>query len=723
LKPCYILFLLSMIVLNASAVQHANKIDSLKQLTFTANGVLKATDTIAINRLNKIAAEYYESAPDSTKHYSLIAINTAKKINYVKGIAKGFELLGLVNSFKGDYVTANNNYNTSLKLYTQINNPFGISKAYMGLGRVQDFLGNYTRAIGFFERALAIRKKLHKQIDIADCYAIIGITYDNKGDFSTALDYYFKSLIIDLQLNNQLAAADNYCNIGVVMQHLELYPKALAYFNKANSLWLKLNDKQGISIIHQNIGEVKLAQKKYDEAYNYLNRASIMFHELGDEEGISLIYYDLGLYHYHTLKKDSAIYYLNKALQSATKNNIRYNQAQAYVGLALIYNLEKDYKKALQYAIPAQQMANKLQSLNTRADAALQMSKAFAGLKQLDKAYQQHVMYTDLRDSLKNDESLQKLTSYNLAIDFENNQKKASQKEEALVQKIAEQKRTNIIYAIIIVIITVMMVFYYNAKRNQLKANALLEDKNKEVLNQADKLNDLNILKDRLIGILAHDLRAPLSTLRGIFSLMTDKDITHNEFIEMIPVVFRKLEYTSDFLDTLLFWINSQVDNVEDTTKSFCLCDIVKIEQANMEDQFKQKNITPINLVSSGHIVLADPNSIRIVIHNFLTNAIKFSHFNSTIEIAAQIIEDKVIFTVTDHGIGMSKEQLDRLFIGKVTSNFGTMNESGTGMGLIFCKDLIEKYNGHIWAKSQLNKGTELGFSLAADVSRLKELV
>jgi signal transduction histidine kinase len=674
-------------------------------------------DTAVINRLIILAEDNFESEPDSTAAYAGQAILLSQKASYAKGMANGYVQLATVNNFKGNYTLASKHYTTALNLYQQIKNQFGVSEAYMGLAQTQDYLGRYTNAISLFEKALAIRIKLGNQIDIANCYAVMGITYNNKGQFSTALDYYFKALMIDLKLNNQLAAADNYCNIGVVMQHLELYPKALDFFNKANTLWLKLHDKQGISTCYQNIGEVMLAQKKYASAFKHFQRASVIYHELGDEEGKSLIYYDLGLYYYYTARPDSAVYYLNKSLASATANKIIHNKAYAYVGLALIYNLEKEYKKALNYALFGQQTANKLQSINTRADAALQVSKALAGLKQFDEAYQQHLLYAALKDSLNNDESLQKLTSYNLAIAFENSQHRVNKKEAVLVKKIEQKELENLVYAIIIVIITIMMVIYYNAKRKQLRANAMLAYKNKEVLIQADKLNELNTLKDRLISILAHDLRAPLSTLRGLFSLMTAKGISHDEFIEMAPRVFTQLEYTSDFLDTLLFWINSQVDDTKQTIKSFCLSDVVAYELNLLDEQFRAKDITPLNTVTAGSIVLADPNSIRIVIHNFMTNAIKFSHPGSIIEISAYPANKKeVALTVTDQGIGMSEKQLNSLFKNKVVSRPGTNHEIGTGMGLIFCKDLIEKYNGRIWAKSTPGESTELGFALPADI-------
>ncbi|WP_143822936.1 tetratricopeptide repeat-containing sensor histidine kinase [Mucilaginibacter sp. MD40] len=689
-------------------------VDSLKKLLNISAAPIRNSDTTTINRINELADHYYESMPDSSTYYAKVAVDLSKKSGYKKGEAAGNNILGRVNSFNGKYDEAQKNYNTALNIYTTLNNQLGISESYMGLGRVQDFLGNYDKAINYFHLALAIRKKLNNPLEIAHCYAIIGITYDNKGDFNKALDNYFHSLTIDLRLNNQLAAADNYCNIGVVMQHLELYAKALEYFNKANALWLKLDDKQGISTAYQNIGEVLLAQKQYDKALRYFKEAGAMYHELGDEEGIGLIYYNIGLYHFHTGRIDSALHYLNQAVSYSKKSRIPYNVVNAYIGLATVYNQQKDFLNAEKYALLARETADKLQSLNMRADAVLQLSIALAGLNNFREAYAQHNLYLRLQDSLKNDVSLQKLSSYNQMLDFEANQRKASLKEKYLMEKLAQQRRTNIVYGIIILVVTIMLIFYYNAKRKQFEANAQLAEKNKEVIEQAEKLNDLNHLKDRLIGILAHDLRAPLSTLRGVFSLLTSKDLTTDEFMAMVPKVFVKLEQTSDFLDTLLFWINSQVDNIEDTTVSFCLCDVVDEELNILDEQFRLKNITPVNNVNNEHTVLADPKSIRIVIHNLLTNAIKFSHCNSEIHIAATCLDNRIKFSVQDTGVGMNASQLKKLFAGKMVSQLGTLNERGTGMGMVFCKDLIEKYNGTIYAESEPGTGTTFSFILPA---------
>ncbi|MGZ3753338.1 MAG: sensor histidine kinase, partial [Mucilaginibacter sp.] len=265
-----------------------------------------------------------------------------------------------------------------------------------------------------------------------------------------------------------------------------------------------------------------------------------------------------------------------------------------------------------------------------------------------------------------------------------------------------------------------ILIVYYRAKLKQQKINTILEDKNVEVIQQkadlneqAAKLNDLNNLKDRLISVLAHDLRAPLSTLRGLFGLLEDDSITHEQFLSMIPQALKKLEYTSDFLDTLLFWINSQMENFDSSAKSFPIKDVVSYEVTNYHDQAALKGINLIDNISEDITVAADPNSIRIVIRNLITNAIKFSRKGDTINVSAYYQDDNyILLSIKDTGVGMSEKQLNKLFKSKVDSGTGTNNESGTGMGLLFCKDLIEKCNGKIWVESVQDHGTEFFFTL-----------
>jgi two-component system sensor histidine kinase/response regulator len=485
---------------------------------------------------------------------------------------------------------------------------------------------------------------------------------------------------------------------------------------------------QGIGVINENIGEILLAQKKYDAAISYLSRSIDIAKKQNDKEGTSAVYADLGLCYANKGQFSLALNYLNLSLQIAREYKIVYNEAFTLIGFATMYNLQKDYKNAYTYAIRGQELAVKLGNLSVRATAALELNKTLAGLGEFEGAYKSLRQYIDLKGSLNDNESIQKLTSYNLEFDFATKQQKQAEqqleKDELYKQRIKQQRLINAIFLLIILGMITTTTVYYRQKRAQQKVNSMLEDKNKEVLqqktdldDQAQKLNDLNNLKDRLISILAHDLRAPLSTLRGLFNLLQDESISHDEMLEMIPGVLKKLEYTSDFLDTLLFWINSQMDNFGSSVKSFHIKDIIDYEIESYQEQTVLKGIKLVDNVPMQISALADPNSVRIVVRNLITNAIKFSNKNDTITISAGKYDDhNHVIRVKDTGTGMTNEQLNKLFKSKVNSKTGTQNESGTGMGLLFCKDLVEKCNGKIWVTSTQGKGTEFSFTVPAGI-------
>jgi two-component system sensor histidine kinase/response regulator len=706
------------------------RVDSLKTLVAPSLKEGAEPDTLNINRLNKLATNYFDSNPDSTLYYAQKSIALSRKINYKAGLANGLVQIGHVNFFKGKFTEAQKEFNEAILIYKYLKDYNGLSNCYLQYGRMYNLQAEYKLALIYLNLALDINKKIKNEVNEADCYKNIGIIYFSEGQLSTSLDYYYKALFLALKEHNKLAAAANYNDIGFVLYGMEVYPKALEYYKKSLNIFKGANDLLGVGTVNQNIGEVMLAQKDYDRAITYLIKALKIAVKQDDKEGLSSIYTDLGLCYAHKGQFNLATNYINTSLKIATKYDIIYYKATTLIGFATVYNLQKDYKNAYKYAMQGQALAVKLGNLPVRSDAALQLNKTLAGLGRFDEAYKLLKQYIELKDSLNNNESIQKLTSYNLELNFatKEHQLALQQREKDLLyqQKIKQQRLINAIFSTIILGMVAISVVYYRQKRKQQKINLMLEEMHSEVLlqktnldDQAQKLNDLNTLKDRLISILAHDLRAPLSTLRGLFSLLQDETISHQQMLEMIPNVLKKLEYTSDFLDTLLFWINSQMENFESSAKSFQIKDIVTYETESYYEQAALKGIKLVNKVPDDIAASADPNSIRIVIRNLITNAIKFSRENDTIEINAWEQDDENnIITVKDTGTGMTDEQLNKLFKSKVNSNTGTNNESGTGMGLLFCKDLIEKCNGKIWVTSKQGEGTEFSFTVPAGMQK-----
>jgi signal transduction histidine kinase len=699
--------------------------DSLKaalhaSLTDRSSGV----DTGTINKINNLADGYVSSYPDSALYYSKIALAYARHANFKKGIADALLHIGAVYLIKADYLNARQNLGEAVTVYEKIHDPIGISDCDKLFGDFYYQKGEYKESLIYYNRARLLKIKINDQFGLSKVYLHIGNVYDNIGQISTGLDYYFKSLNIDLKLGKKISAAAAYNNIGLTLQNMEIYQKSLDYYSKALKTFQEAKAYGGIIAVTQNIGEIFIAQKRYREAEKYLAISLKYARRQDQKDGISIALIDMGLVSAYQKNNGVALNYLTQGEKVASEAKIDYNLDYAYIGFATAYNLAGKYYKGYEYAQKARKLSARLGSLNYKTIASLQLSIALGGLGRYSEAYQTQKEYMALKDSLKIDESVQKFTSYNLESDFKEKQQRQAflqqERDTNYRQRLQEQVLVSAIFLLIIVGMVIIVVIYYRAKQKQTRINGQLEEKNHEILKQktdidqqAQKLNDLNTLKDRLISVLAHDLRAPLSTLRGLFSLLQDDTLSQQEVLEMMPQVLRRLEYTSDFLDTLLFWINSQMDNFQGTSKSFSVKDLIDNEIDNTVEHAQNKGITLINKAGPDLIAMADPDSIRIVIRNLITNAIKFSHKHDSIIISAfRHDEENLIVSVKDTGVGMPPEQLNKLFKNKVTSSIGTNNESGTGMGLLFCKDLVEKSNGVIWATSNINAGTEFFFTL-----------
>ncbi|MDN3579431.1 tetratricopeptide repeat-containing sensor histidine kinase [Mucilaginibacter flavus] len=711
--------------LQGFALSH-HEVDSIKKLLPAPATLQQTPDTATINSLNKLAANFFKSNPDSAYYYGQKSIDLSRKIKYKAGIANGLLQTGHVNYFKGNAEAAGKNFDEAISIFKGLNDDKGLSKTYIAYSRMYNLLAEYALALNYLDKARIICLRNNDEATLTDCYKNIGIVYFSKGQLSNALDFYYKGLFIALKNDYTTTYAEIYNDIGVVLQNMEVYPNALEYFKKAIVVFERTNNKQAVATINENIGEVLLAQTKYDEAIGYLFKSLKTVKKQDDKDGLSSVYTDLGICYAHKNQLKLAIAYLDTSLQIADNFKIVYNQAYALNGYATVYNLIKDYRNAYKYALQGKEHAIKLGNISVRSNSALQLNKAMAGLGMFEDANNMLNEYIYLKNKINDNESIQKLTSYNYELGFAEKKRQLvqQQRERDLIyqQKIKSQRLINTIFLVIILAMIVTVGIYYRQKRKQQLINALLADRNHEILkqktnidDQAEKLNDLNTLKDRLISILAHDLRAPLSTLRGLFDLLQDDSISHQELLEMIPNVLKKLEYTSDFLDTLLFWINSQMENFDSSVKKFSIKELVHLEIGSYHEQASLKGITLIDNIPDGLMAWADPNSIRIVIRNLITNALKFSTVDDTVEISAWQEEgQRIVVQVKDTGVGMSPDLRDKLFKGKVNSKTGTKNESGTGMGMLFCKDLVERCHGTIWVTSQPGIGTEFMFTIPA---------
>ena len=236
-----------------------------------------------------------------------------------------------------------------------------------------------------------------------------------------------------------------------------------------------------------------------------------------------------------------------------------------------------------------------------------------------------------------------------------------------------------------------------------------------EKKNYEKKILQINTSKDRFLQILAHDLRNPFNALMGYSDLLLSNLYQYDlqKIEHQLNIQKKIIQRTYGLLEDLLFWSKSQLGMLilypeEIVLEDFCL-DIMN----RLRGSAKAKNISIKFFESEPATVSADKNMLNIVIRNLLNNAIKFTYKGGIINVFTWTKNNFVEITVSDNGIGMSEETIKQLWdLGNPVTTKGTDNEDGTGLGLIICRDLIEKHGGKIWVKSEPGKGSDFTFSL-----------
>ncbi len=232
----------------------------------------------------------------------------------------------------------------------------------------------------------------------------------------------------------------------------------------------------------------------------------------------------------------------------------------------------------------------------------------------------------------------------------------------------------------------------------------------------SEKLKEANDTKDRFFSIIAHDLRSPFTSILGFSRLLNEEydDFSDDERKMMIRQILNSTESTFQLLDNLLTWAKTQLGRVSYSPEVFEITPLI-LETINLvlpQARIKGISLKVLNIEKAN--VFADVNMIRTVIRNLLSNSIKFSYEGSTVSIEAITVEKMVQICIADNGTGIEPEKLSKLFSinEQIRSTKGTANEKGTGLGLILCKEFIEKNGGNISVESKGGEGSKFCFTI-----------
>ncbi|TAE07935.1 MAG: hybrid sensor histidine kinase/response regulator [Bacteroidetes bacterium] len=234
-----------------------------------------------------------------------------------------------------------------------------------------------------------------------------------------------------------------------------------------------------------------------------------------------------------------------------------------------------------------------------------------------------------------------------------------------------------------------------------------IKEQKEEIESQAHALEKVNEVKDKMFSIIAHDLRSPFNTLKGMLMLLELDPLFPNELKFMGKDIQKKVAVLDETLNNLLTWAMSQMQGEESEKVKIDVLQIVENKMLLFKSSAEQKNIQLAYQVPNNTFIFADVNHFRAILRNLINNAIKFTPEGGKITIHATEKGDFVLLTVIDTGVGMEQEKVKQIFTPKTNlSTLGTNNEKGTGLGMLICKDLVGKNNGNIYVTSVVGEGT-----------------
>ena len=240
--------------------------------------------------------------------------------------------------------------------------------------------------------------------------------------------------------------------------------------------------------------------------------------------------------------------------------------------------------------------------------------------------------------------------------------------------------------------------------------------KAEEALKESEaQLKELNATKDRFFSIIGHDLKNPFNSILGYSDLLLFQIQQQNyEKIEKYARMIRNSsKWAMALLENLLEWSRSQSGRLRFDPKHIYLRDITAEVMVLFKDAAQQKSILIIEEIPADMLIYADKHMIETILRNLFSNGIKFTPPGGEVKIHAEQKDGQILISVEDNGVGIKEKNLDKLFrIEESYSTMGTQKETGTGLGLLLCKEFVEKHQGQIGVESEHEKGSRFYFTL-----------
>jgi signal transduction histidine kinase len=561
---------------------------------------------------------------------------------------------------------------------------------------------NNNKAMGFGKEALTLSESIDYRTGYALALENLGWIYYRQGTYAEAFELSRKALKIFEEQDDQVAIARCLNNVAAISYESGKYDEAIENFTKAYRLSSGNLDFATAVRSLNNISYSYLAQANLDSAERFARLAlsESVIHRFGYMSAFS--FRTLGDIALQRGEASKAMEYFNSSLRISNETNNYFIKTSTLHRIAKAYFFEKQYNEALDVLNQNLIIAEKNGYADELERTYKLISEIYDAKNEPSLAFQHQAKYLELHDSLTfqryNDRIA--LLQSQFELDLKEAQIELLTKNVLIQEEEMKHQRmwTYFYVGCLTLVLILILVLYFSYVR---------------IKKTKKELSNINAAKDKLLSVISHDIRSPLASLKGMLSIAGSGNLTQDEFVLLSKKIGSYLDSVYDDVGTVLQWAKLQLQGMLVEPKVFELKPLVDevielfIESAHVKD------ITIRNDVRLNVIVEADPNHVRIALRNLIANAIKFSSRKGEVRITDQHNRPLVNVEVTDKGIGVSEEDMEKLF--NPSAHFtrpGTANEKGMGVGLLLTKEFIEKNGGSMAVESELGKGSKFSFTL-----------
>ena len=637
-----------------------------------------------------------------------------------KGSREEVEALCQLGSYfikQTSFDAAFDNYMRALDTAEKIKYYDLIPSIYNGLGTVWRKRSDNDKALEHYLQAVKWGIEVDDERGNTKRLLNIGKIYYYEGDFNKALEYYQKAADNSEVFNDELGNAHAYKEMGSVYKAWQQYPKAKEYYEKALHIYDTLGeDKRSANVLNE-LGSVYRHEKDFQKAIEYQKKSLKIKEEIGYKYGIASSLNSLGISYKQLKDYDRALEYYQRALEIQQNISDEMGVAATISNIGVVYLKMGKHKKALQNFWESNTLAHKIGYNQLIINNLQAISDVYSGQKNYEQSLDYLSRSVALKDSIFNEEKHKQFAEMQTKYETEKKERENESLRYDLELKRLEIERQKIqrnFLAMIAGIILISAIIIFIQLRAKNRAFLALKKANEMISNQKTELERLNKTRDRFFSIISHDLRNSLVTTKmGVELLDNIEDLDKEEMFVVVHEIKSSVENVSKLLENLLEWARIQIGRIWVEPEDFSLSEVLDDVLLTVRAKLEQKYITLTSKLDSTLIINADRNMVFSILQNLITNAIKFTNENGLIKISQEKANQDLMIVISDNGIGMSPDRLSRLFkVDEIVSTPGTNEEKGTGLGLILCKEFIEKNGGSITVESKDLKGTTVSFTL-----------